>query len=288
MKKVAIVPYVRKPGVKDILSRVVTWLEGHNVDINIPHIEADEVGLERYAVADDSLFEGVDVAVALGGDGTTLRALRLMGDDTVPVLGVNLGEIGFLMWVSPDEIEDALERVLTGDFRVEERHMLEADIRFDDDRRITRLALNDILVGREEFSRLIKVDVMIDGRHFCTYAADGVLVNTPTGSTAYSFSAGGPVISPSADVFAMVPICPHSPNNTAHIFSAAQRLSLRPVLTETISRAGVSVDGVTLRDLGRVAQVDVRLSDTRFKFISLNGPDFYQSLGDKLKGWLGL
>ncbi len=239
-------------------------------------------------MAEDDLFNDVDIAVVLGGDGTTLRALRLMRHRTVPVLGVNLGEMGFLMWVSPDDIEAAFEKVAAGGFRVEERHMLAATIRLDDGREINRVALNDILVGREEFSRLIKVEVLIDGRHFCDYAADGVLVSTPTGSTAYAFSAGGPVISPSADVFAMVPICPHSLNNKSLVFSASERLTLKPRLTETIARAGVSIDGVALADLGKVAAVDICVAEERFKFISLNGPDFYQSLGEKLKGWLGL
>ena len=288
MNKVAIVPYIRKKGVEDILRRCVAWLEERDIAISIPHIEAEGVGLDRYAVAEDDLFSGADIAMVLGGDGTTLRALRLMRHGTVPVLGVNLGEMGFLMWISPDDIEAALERVAAGGFRVEERRMLAAKIRLDDGREIDRVALNDILIGREEFSRLIKVEVLIDGRHFCDYAADGVLVNTPTGSTAYSFSAGGPVISPSADVFAMVPICAHSLNNKSMVFGAGESLTLKPILTETIARAGVSIDGVVLGDLGRVTSVDVTLADERFKFIGLNGPDFYQSLGEKLKGWLEL
>ena len=192
------------------------------------------------------------------------------------------------MWVGPNDIEAALERVLGGGFQIEERRMLAARIRLDDDREIERVALNDILVGREEFSRLMRIEVFIDGRRFCEYAADGVLVNTPTGSTAYSFSAGGPVISPSADVFAMVPICAHSLNNKSMVFGAGESLTLKPILTETIARAGVSIDGVVLGDLGRVTSVDVTLADERFKFIGLNGPDFYQSLGEKLKGWLEL
>lgn len=288
MKKVTIIPYIKKPGVREIVKRSVTWLEQRGVDIVVPQIEADQLGLARYGAADDELFVGVDIALVLGGDGTTLRALRLMRRETVPVLGVNLGEMGFLMWVHPDEVEEALECVSGGDFRIEERHMLNANIKLADGSLIDRLALNDVLIGREEFSRLIKLDVIIGDVKFCTYAADGVLFTTPTGSTAYAFSAGGPVISPAAGVFAMVPICPHSLNNKSLVFGADERLTVKPVLTETIARAGVSIDGVPIGDLGRVESVDVRLAEQKFKFIRTNGPDFYPSLGQKLKGWLGL
>ena len=288
MKKVAIIPYIRKPGVREVVKRSVAWLEEHEVDITVPQVEADEIGLGDYAAADDELFDRVDLAIVLGGDGTTLRAVRLMREETVPVLGVNLGEMGFLMWVRPEDIENALERVRNGDFRIEERHMLHARIGLADGGSIERLALNDVLIGREEFSRLIKLDVIIDGARFCRYAADGVLFTTATGSTAYSFSAGGPVISPAADVFALVPICPHSLNNKSIVFGSGERLTVKPVLTELIARAGVSIDGVPIGDLGRVSAVDIRLAEQKFKFIGLNGPDFYLSLGQKLKGWLGL
>lgn len=288
MKKVAIVPYIRKTGVREVLDRAVVWLEDHGIGITLPHVEAEESGLTRYAASDDSLFDGVDIVVALGGDGTTLRALRLMRETPLPVLGVNLGEMGFLMWVGPDQLEAALDRVNSGEFRIEERHMLEARINLADGGSIKRLALNDILIGREEFSRLIKLDISISGTPFCTYAADGVLVTTPTGSTAYAFSAGGPVISPAADVFAMVPICPHSLNNRSLVFGSRERLSIKPVPTEMLGRTGVSIDGVAIQEIGKVSSVDIRLAERKFKFVGLNGPDFYQSLGLKLKGWLGL
>lgn len=288
MQRVAIVPYVRKSGVVDITCRLVKWLSERDIGVAIPEIEAVELGYPEYAVAERDLFSGADLVVSLGGDGTTLRAVRLMGERTLPVMGVNLGELGFLMWVKPDRLEDALESVKSGRFRIEERHMLKARIRLADGGVIERSALNDVLIGREEFSRLVKLDVFINGVYFCRYSADGLVVSTPTGSTAYSFSAGGPFISPSAEVYSMVPICPHSLNNRSLVFSSGEKLIVRPVLTEPMATAGVSVDGVGISDLGVVSEVGIELAEYRFKFVSLNGPDFYQALGQKLQRWLGL
>ncbi len=287
MKKVAIFPYIKKPGVKEMVERSARWLDERGINVAIPQIEAGELGLQAFSSPEDQLFAGADLVVVLGGDGTTLRALRMMGEETLPVLGVNLGEMGFLMRINPPELEDALELVRLGKFRIEERHMLEARIRIAD-KTITRLALNDVLIGREQFSRLIKLDVLINDTYFCRYSADGVLLTTPTGSTAYSLSAGGPIISPGAEVFAMVPICPHSLNNRTLVFSAGERLTIKPVLKESMASTGVSVDGVAIEELNEVSAVDIGLASNKFKFVSLNGPDFYQSLSQKLQRWLGL
>jgi NAD+ kinase len=288
MKKVAVIPYIRKSGVVDTTRRLVDWLSARDIAISIPEVEAAELGLARYSASDRELFDGADLAVALGGDGTVLRVLRLMGDRTIPILGVNLGEMGFLMWVKAHDLETALEQIQTGRFSLEERRMLRVKIELADGVILSRVALNDVLIGREEFSRLIKLEVLINDRLFCRYAADGVLVSTPTGSTAYAFSAGGPIISPGAEVFSMVPICPHSLNNRSLVFSGHEELTIRPLADEPMTRTGVSIDGVAIHDLGPVAGITIGLAETKFKFISLNGPDFYQALSMKLTRWLGL
>ena len=239
-------------------------------------------------VPESALFDGADLAVALGGDGTTLRAVRLMGEQIVPMVGVNLGEMGFLMWVMPDRLEAALERIQAGDFRIDERHMLRARINTTGGRVINRLALNDILIGREEFGRLVKLDVLVNDELFCRYAADGVVVATPTGSTAYSLSAGGPIIAPTTEAYVLTPICPHSLNNRSLVFNHRDKVTIKPVLTEAGAKVGVSIDGVALDDLGDVGGIDIGLAEQRCKFVSLNGPGFYQALSDKLKKWLNL
>lgn len=288
MKKVAIIPYASKPGVKEITIRLVKWLERHKIDFALPESDAVELGLAGSGVAEDRVFDGADLAISLGGDGTTLRAIRLMGETAVPIVGINLGEMGFLMWVMPEDLEPALDAIADGRFRIEERHMLKGLIKTSDGREFERMALNDILIGREEFGRLVKLDIIVNGSLFCRYAADGVVVATPTGSTAYSFSAGGPIIAPATEAFVLTPICPHTLNNRSLVFNHADKLTVKPQPREAGSRVGVSIDGHALKDESQVVSIDITLAEQRAKFVSLNGPGFYQALGGKLKKWLNL
>jgi len=288
MKKVAIIPYVNKPRVPEITRRLVDWLNQRKIAITVPIDEAAGLGLSEFGVPDNELFDGADLAVALGGDGTALRAVRLMGEQTVPMVGVNLGEMGFLMWVMPENLESALERIHAGDFHVDERHMLNARVNAAGGRAIDRLALNDVLIGREEFGRLVKLDVFVNNELFCRYAADGVVLATPTGSTAYSLSAGGPIIAPTTEAYVLTPICPHSLNNRSLVFNHRDKVTIKPVLTEAGAKVGVSIDGIALEGLGDVGDIEITLAEHRCKFVSLNGPGFYQALSEKLKKWLNL
>lgn len=288
MKKVAIIPYVNKQRVPEITLRLVDWLKKHKIAMSLPVDDAAVLGLPELGVPESALFDGADLTVSLGGDGTTLRAVRLMGEQVVPIIGVNLGEMGFLMWVAPDRLEAALERIHAGDFRIDERHMLKARVKTADGGVIDRLALNDVLIGREEFGRLVKLDVLVNDESFCRYAADGVVLATPTGSTAYSLSAGGPILAPTTEAYVLTPICPHSLNNRSLVFNHRDKVTVKPVLTEAGANVGVSIDGVALEGLGDIAGIDIGLADQRCKFVRLNGPLFYQALSDKLKKWLNL
>lgn len=268
--------------------RLVSWLRERNIDMVMPAADAATLKLSEVGVPEDNLYEGVDLAIALGGDGTTLRTVRLMGEQTIPIVGVNLGEMGFLMWVAPDSFEEAFEQIHAGNYQIDERHMLRARITTAEGRAEDRLALNDILIGREEFGRLVKLDVFVNGELFCRYAADGIVVATPTGSTAHSLSAGGPIIAPATEVFVLTPICPHSLNNRSLIFNRHDKVLIKPVITEPGLIVGASVDGVQVAGMGDINGIDIGLSGHKCKFVSLNGPGFYQALSDKLKRWLNL
>ncbi|HEB13023.1 MAG TPA: NAD(+)/NADH kinase [Actinobacteria bacterium] len=288
MQKVTVIPYAKKIGVANIIPRLVDWLEKNNVEMAIPESDAAELGIPAFGVAKDKLFDGSDLVITLGGDGTTLRAVKLLEERDIPILGINLGEMGFLMWTMPDQMEDVLERIQDGRFAVEQRRMLKARIMLADGQRIERLALNDILVGRDEFGRLIKLDLLVNGVLFCQYAADGLVAATPTGSTAYAFSAGGPIIAPATDVFLTTPICPHSLNDRALIFSAGDRVTIKPLKLGKTGKVGISVDGRVIEDLPDMIFIDICLADHRCSFISIDGPGFYEALNKKLKKWLSL
>ncbi len=288
MKKLAVIPYAKKPGVAKIVPRLVAWAKQNNVDMAIPKSDASVLGLPEYGVEKENLFDDADLALTLGGDGTTLRAVNLMGERNIPIIGVNLGEMGFLMWVNPDQMEDVLDRVKDGRFQIEQRRMLVAKISYKDGHSIERLALNDVLVGRDEFGRLIKLDLLVNNTLFCRYAADGLVAATPTGSTAYSFSAGGPIIAPATDVFVAIPICSHSLNNRSLVFSSTDKITIKPIYKEPASKVGVSVDGIIVDRPQDVTSIEIGLAEHTCSFVSTGGPDFYEALSVKLKKWLSL
>ncbi|HEB13180.1 MAG TPA: NAD(+)/NADH kinase [Actinobacteria bacterium] len=288
MQKVTVIPYAKKLGVAKIIPRLVDWLEKNNVNLAVPESDAAELGLAAFGVAKDELFAGSDLVITLGGDGTTLRAVKLLEERVIPILGINLGEMGFLMWTMPDQMEVVLDRIKEGRFALEQRRMLKTRIMLADGQQIERLALNDILVGRDEFGRLIKLDLLVNGVLFCQYAADGLVTATPTGSTAYAFSAGGPIIAPATDVYVTTPICPHSLNNRALVFSAGDKITIKPLKLGKNGKVGVSIDGRVIEDQRVVKSIDIGLADHRCSFISIDGPGFYEALNKKLKKWLSL
>lgn len=288
MQKITVIPYAKKIGVAKIVPRLIDWAEKNNIEVAVPESDAAELGIDALGVAKDELFEGSDLVITLGGDGTTLRAVKLLDERTVPILGINLGEMGFLMWTMPDQMEAVLERIKEGRFSVEQRRMLKTRILLADGQQIERLALNDILVGRDEFGRLIKLDLLVNGVLFCQYAADGLVTATPTGSTAYAFSAGGPIIAPATDVYIATPICPHSLNDRALIFSAADKITIKPMKLGKNGKVGVCVDGRVIEESRGVKSIDICLAEHRCSFISIDGPGFYEALNKKLKKWLSL
>jgi NAD+ kinase len=184
------------------------WLAGHGVAVELDPEAARWLGrdgLERPALA-----EAVDLLVVLGGDGTLLAVAREAGIRPVPILGINLGTLGFLAEVAPDEQFDVLERVVRGDFQVVPRMRLLVRAEREGRVLLETLALNDAVISRSEISRLIDLETTADGLPVTTYHADGLIVATPTGSTAYTLSAGGPILMPGSKVFVLTPICPHT------------------------------------------------------------------------------
>jgi NAD+ kinase len=215
----------------------------------------------------------------MGGDGTLLRAARVVGDSGVPILGINLGGLGFLAEVGEEFIEDALESVLTGDSRMEERMVLLGEL--PDGTVLT--ALNDIVVWMGMSLRIVEMVAYVGDEYVASFAGDGLIVSTPTGSTAYSLAAGGPIVYPTFDAIVITPICPHS-------------LGLRPMVcspdvTFTVqieSRdASVAADGQDIRQIARKDKVSFRRAGYKVKLLRPLTTTFYKILREKLKwgGW---
>ena len=196
LRTAGLVPHRERPVAHELAARAAKWLADRGVKVRVPAADAGPCGLAHLACPESQFANGLDVAVSLGGDGTMLRTVDIVYEAGVPVLGVNVGDMGYLTEVEPGALDRALERLLAGDYDVAERMVLQVDVVSSGPANGRWWALNEAVLEKAQSGRVTRLDVRINGAFFTTYAADGVIVATPTGSTAYSFSARGPIVSP--------------------------------------------------------------------------------------------
>jgi len=228
--------------------------------------------------ADENELSDAELLIVFGGDGTILRGARLAAPRGLPVLGVNMGGFGFLAEVGASELATALPDVLDGRYELDERMMLQA--RVEPPASAPLLALNDMVVTRTEPARVMRVRVAVNGEHLATYAADGVIVATPTGSTAYSLSAGGPIVHPGVEALLITPICPHTFNARSVIINPSD-----DVTVEVAERTGdvvLTVDGRIGTTFAHPSYVTIRKAAQTTVFIRLRRDSFYNMLRTKL------
>ena len=209
MSRVALVIHHGRPRARELAAQAIDWLTTRGHTAHVPKSDAEACGLENWAADDAELGAGVDLALSLGGDGTMLRAVDLVAPGGAAVLGVNVGRLGYLTEVGPDDLEDALERVVEGRHMVEERLVLEVETTTDGGQPVRRTALNEAVVEKTASGHTVSLEVELDGEFFTSYVADGLIVATPTGSTAYNFSVRGPILSPKVPALVLTPVAPH-------------------------------------------------------------------------------
>jgi NAD+ kinase len=230
-----------------------------------------------------SLAREADLILVFGGDGTMLGVAREIAGSPTPMLGVNIGGLGFLTGVPSAELAHALKCVWAGKFRFESRALIEAS-GTGNGKKILASALNDIVISRGAVSRLIALDVGVDGELITRYRCDGLIISSPTGSTAYSLAAGGPVVVPTAEVFAMTPICPHALSNRPIILPLASKISVKALspLPATI----LSADGQMAGELDAGNEIVIRRSRRSIRLMHLAESSFFEALRHKLQ-WRG-
>ena len=270
-----------RPDAPEVLRELVRWLRRRGcqvvLDPDTGGLVADGVRIvERAAFAAE-----VDLIVVLGGDGTLLAAARLVGGRTVPILGVNLGHLGFLTATTLEALYPTLEAVLRGEYAAEERMMLAASLSRDGNALADYLALNDVVNAKGAQGRLIDLEVSADGQPMTAYRADGLIIATPTGSTAYNLSADGPILFPTMDAVVLTPICSHALTNRPVVLPATVRLGV--TLLADSPDVVLWLDGqpglpVTAKDV-----VQVRRADARIHLIRDPQKTYFQVLRTKLK-----
>jgi NAD+ kinase len=272
----------------EALTEAAAWLKRHGCEPVIDQATASGAGLTIYATETrESLAEGVDVMVAFGGDGTFLDAASAVAHSAAdtPVLGVNLGHLGFLTEVGRADLVPALEALLAGQTRTETRAMLSGRVARGDVTVAERIALNDVVITRGAWSAMIEVDVDVDGHSVCQVKADGIIVSTATGSTAYNLSAGGPIVHPMVDAFVLTPIAPHTLTNRPLILPADAGITLRP-LQDALPDAAVTFDGQSGVALEAGDVVHVRQAAQRLSLLRISPRTHFDMLREKLK-WHG-
>ncbi|MGB6059544.1 MAG: NAD(+)/NADH kinase [Microthrixaceae bacterium] len=262
----------------DLAAGTVSWLLERGHEVRMGHRDAEQVGLPELGADDDKLAVGLDLLLSLGGDGTMLRSVALAAPEDVPVLGVNLGRLGYLTEIEPSGIRMALKRFLAGSYTLEDRHRVRVEL-YRNGGEVEQLdALNEAVVEKSQMGRTVSLDVELDGRPFTTYVCDGLILATPTGSTAYAFSVRGPIIDPRHRAILMAPVAAHM------LFDRS--LVLRPDcevrLTVTGGRsAGVSVDGHQGAALEPGDTVTATTSPRPARFVTFGTSDFHSVLRSK-------
>ena len=274
------------PAALSALEEAATWLDAHGCAPIIEEQSARAAGLAgRWkTAARDVLPTLVDVVVAFGGDGTLLDAASAVAHSPAdpPLLGVNLGHLGFLTEVSRADLTAALEAMIAGRSQTESREMLAGAVKGANGERARHLALNDVVVTRGALSRMIEVVVAVDGLPVCHFKADGIIVATATGSTAYNLSAGGPIVHPSVDAFLLTPIAPHTLTNRPLVLPASARFELRPII-EPQSEIVLTFDGQFGVPLEVGDVIEIARAPRRVRFVRTSGRTHFDMLREKLK-----
>jgi len=281
IKKIGIVSKPKKAEIAEIVPQLVEWLRERDIEVSIDKetgaiLESTEKCLTR-----NELPGKVDLLVVLGGDGTLLAAARSLYRREVPIFAVNLGDLGFLTVITRDELYPALEGVLTGNYRSERRVQIEGELVRADEILSTFRALNDVVLNKGAIARIQDFEVYADGEFISNYKSDGLIISTPTGSTAYSLAAGGPVVSPSVEAFIVTPICAHTLTNRPLV--VRDSVTIEIVVKSQREAAYLTVDGQVGIATHSEDIIRVRKSDSFVELIQPPQRNYFEILRQKLK-----
>jgi len=270
-----------KTEVREIVPPLITWLQGRGVEVLIDRETAASIASTEAGLGRDELGSRIDLAIVLGGDGTFLATARALEGRPVPILAMNLGGLGFLTVVTRDELYPALEAVLEGSYRTESRVQIEAEVVRNQCCAASFLALNDVVLNKAAIARVLDFDVWVDGVFISTYKSDGLIVSTPTGSTAYSLAAGGPVVAPSVGAFIVTPICGHTLTNRPIVLSDTTTIEV--AVKSEAEPAYFTVDGQIGMEVHGEDRVRIRKSTKTVEIVQPSSKNYFQVLRQKLK-----
>jgi NAD+ kinase len=282
MRDNAVVGIISKPKIAqaaDIVCGLLQWLDERSIGYRCDQQTALYANLDQFFTREE-LPNGTDLVIVLGGDGTLLSAARVVAGRDIPLFAVNLGHLGFLTSIHSEDLFPELDRALRGEHRIGRRRMVECELVRDDHIIATYSALNDVVITKSELARMIDLDTHVDDHFVAAYKADGLIISTPTGSTAYSLSAGGPVIFPSVAAFCITPICPHMLTNRPVIVPDT---SIIKILSHSEDGTYLTIDGQVGEPLQTGDRIICRSSSKTIQLIRPPKLLFFDVLREKLK-----
>jgi NAD+ kinase len=262
------------------MEELVPWLTQRGLEVNFQDNYSRLEGDGARSSPLESVADDVDIVLVLGGDGTLLAAARLLEEVDIPILGINLGSMGFLTEVSLDDIYVNLEKVIEEDFFIEERMRLKAGLMRGKDLIAEFMVLNDVVINKGALARIIDMETLVDGESVTTFNADGLIISTPTGSTAYSLAAGGPIVEPNLDIIIISPICPHTLTNRPLVVSGGSEVEV--VLVSDSGRVYLTLDGQEGLGLEEGDRIRIKASERRVRLIRTGHKSFFEVLRTKL------
>src|SRR4030043_1686745 len=286
MKRIGIIAKQNKPETIPIARNLVEWLRPKKIEVYMEEGMVKQFhpplgGPHLNSIGREDIPKKVEVIIVLGGDGTLLSVARLVGDHKVPILGVNLGGLGFLTEITLEELYRVLERVIQGDFTTDERVVLNAAVIRRGERMAEFTVLNDAVINKGALARIIDLETTINEEYLNTFQSDGLIISTPTGSTAYNLSAGGPIVYPSLHTLIITPICPHTLTNRPIVIP--DDVEVRALLKSKEEEVILTLDGQQGFPLEFEDVVEVKKAEGRILLIKSPHRNYFEVLREKLK-----
>jgi NAD+ kinase len=281
IKRIGIISKPKKTEIREVVPSLVQWLRERQVEVFIDKETGALLESAEKALTRNEMPGQVDLLVVLGGDGTLLAAARALNRKPVPILAVNLGGLGFLTVITKEELYPTLELVLAGHFTTERRVQIEGELVRADEVISSFIALNDVVLNKGAIARILDFDVLVNGRFISTFKSDGLIVSTPTGSTAYSLAAGGPIVTPTVEAFVVTPICAHTLTNRPLVLPDSVQIEV--VVKSQREVAYLTVDGQVGIATHSEDTVRLRKASSAVELVQPPAKDYFEVLRQKLK-----
>ena len=281
IKKILFTGSLKDQYLSELIADLSKTLNDENIELYCFSQSNDQIDIPNVKTIEEQSISDMDLIVSIGGDGTMLQSSKLASNYSVPITGINKGRLGFLTDINPELVSEALQEIINGEYQVESRMLLDVKILNDENERFIGHAINDLVINKTKTGRMINVRTSINGKYVNSNEGDGYIVSTPTGSTAYSLSCGGPIINPNSDTFLLVPIAPHTLTNRPMVISSSSIIKLE-FMEENDDSIEISLDGEIISEISSGDCIMISQSKNTVEFIHPKQYDYYETLRSKL------